>query len=114
MSVKSNAGSGYLIEATKLLLLLPSNVQDEYDQYVADHDFAEAMGLLDRHLPKLFPMPAEIFILGPDDHGEELEQELPYARFEEAVLYERQPTPQLLSLRRQASDPRYFRWTVWG
>jgi hypothetical protein len=114
MSVKSNAASGYLIEATKLLPLLPSEVQNEYDQYVADHDFAEAMGILDRHLPEMFPMPEEIFILGHDDDGEEMERELPYARFDEGVLYERQPTPKLLSMRRQAGNPGYYRWTVWG
>jgi len=115
MANKDNAGSGYLVLAANLLTLLPEAVQNEYDQYVADHDFDQAMGILDRHLPSRFPQPAEIFILGPDDHGEELGQEVPYARFEEDVLYIKRTTPKHQTLMTEAGlKPRYYRWTMWG
>lgn len=114
MSNKSTAGSGYLVKAIELLPLLPKEVQDEYDQYVADLECDEAMGILDRHLPIEFARPAQIFILGHDDHGDELVQEVPYACWGTDDLFVKTPTERHTALVEKGVKPSHFRWTMWG
>lgn len=107
--------AGYLVEAKQLIQLLPHEVQDEYDQYVADLDSEDAAQLIDKHWPATAAKPAELFVFAPEDTSEELEEGVMYARFDESDLYLKTPSRKARQLERMGVKmPSFYMWNTWG
>lgn len=116
MSNQENPSSGYLIEATKLAVLLPDNHRTTFIDALTDHDFEQAVQLLDQFAPKDVACPLSIFILSDTDTGDpELEEDVPYAYFDEDDLFIKQEKLELIRLRAAIGEaPAAHSWTIWG
>jgi hypothetical protein len=116
MSNRENPCSGYLIEATKLAVFLPDDRRSAFDDALAEHDFEEAVKLLDQAIPNGVACPSEIFILSDTDTGDpEMEEGVPYAYFDEEDLYEKREKLDLIRLREEIGEaPTAHSWTIWG
>lgn len=116
MSNKENPCAGYLIEASKLAALLPDDRRPDFDAALEEHDFDEAIKLLDQSIPDGVASPSQIFVLSDTDTGDgDLEEGVPYAYFDEDDLYERTEKPDLARLREKIGEaPAAHSWTIWG
>ena len=116
MSNRENPCNGHLIEATKLAVLMPEDQRASFNQALADHDFEQAVELLDQAIPDGVACPSQIFILSDTDTGDpELEEGVPYAFFDEDNLYEKREKPDLVRLREAVGEaPTAHSWTIWG
>lgn len=116
MSSRENPCCGYLIEAFKLAVFLPDDGRPAFNERLADHDFVEALSMLDQSIPDDVASPSEIFILTDTDTGDgELEEDVPYAYFDEDDLYEKREKSDLIRLRERIGEaPAVHSWTIWG
>jgi hypothetical protein len=116
MSNQENPSSGYLIEATKLAVLIPENHRTAFTDALTDHDFETAITLLDQFVSDVVACPSSIFILSDTDTGDDdLEEDTPYAFFDEDDLYEKKEKPELIRLRAAIGEaPAAHSWTIWG
>jgi hypothetical protein len=116
MSNRENPSAGYLIEASKLAVFIPEDQRPAFDDALAEHDFEEAIKLLDQAIPNGVACPSQIFVLSDTDTGDgELEQDTPYAFFDEDDLYEKREKPDLIRLREKIGEaPAAHSWTIWG
>jgi hypothetical protein len=89
MSNRENPCSGHLIEATKLSVFISEDQRPAFDNALREHDFEEAVKLLDQAIPDGVAGPSEIFVLSDTDTGDpEMVEGVPYAFFDEDDLYE--------------------------
>jgi hypothetical protein len=116
VSNQENPCSGYVIEAAKLAVLLPENHRTAFTDALTDHDFEEAVGLLDRFVPSDVACPSSIFTLTDTDTGDpDLEEDVPYAFFDEDDLYVKNEKPELIQLQEKIGQaPTAHSWTIWG
>jgi hypothetical protein len=115
MANQEHPSGGYLVEATQLLPLLPHEVQDEFDMYVADLDCEDALKLLRRHWPATLPPVESIFVFGPEDTSEDFSEGSVVALFNESDLYTKTPTNQARQLVKAGVQmPSYYNWTMFG
>jgi hypothetical protein len=116
VSNKENPSSGYLIEAAKLAILIPEDQRAAFNQALANHDFEQAVKLLDQFVPDDVACPSAIFVLSDTDTGDDdLEEGVPYAFFDEDDLYEKREKPDLVRLRETIGEaPTAHSWTIWG
>ena len=90
MSNRENPCAGYVIAASKLEVFIPEDQRPAFNDALAEHDFEEAVKLLDQAIPNDVACPSEIFILSDTDTGDgDLEEGVPYAYFDEEDLYEK-------------------------
>jgi len=111
-----NPSDGYLIEAIELKAVLPSEVQEEYEQLVCDLECEDAETLLRANWPQALPPVEEIFLFGADDTPDpELEKEVPYARFDQGSLFTLVASPALVRLTKAGvRQPSRYSWTMFG
>ena len=116
MSNQENPCAGYLIEASKLAVFLPDDRRPAFDECLEDHDFDQALKLLDQAIPNDVARPTEILVLSDTDTGDgDLEQDTPYAYFDEDDLYEKREKPYLIRLREKIGEaPAAHSWTIWS
>jgi hypothetical protein len=116
MSNKENPCNGHLIEAAKLAVLIPEDRRPAFNDALADHDFEEALSMLDQVIPDDVASPSQIFVLSDTDTGDgEMEEGVPYAFFDEGDLYEKRERPDLIRLREKVGEtPTAHSWTIWG
>ena len=116
MSNKENPCNGHLIEAAKLAVLIPEDQRPAFNDALAEHDFEEALSMLDHTIPDDVASPSQIFVLSDTDTGDgEMEEDVPYAFFDEDDLYERKERPDLIRLREKIGEaPTAHSWTIWG
>jgi hypothetical protein len=116
MSNRENPCAGYLIEASKLEVFLSDNSRPAFHHALEEHDFEEALKVLDQAIPDDVACPTEIFILSDTDTGDvDLEEGVPYAYFDEEDLYEMREKPDLIRLRETIGEtPAAHSWTIWG
>jgi hypothetical protein len=116
MSNRENPSSGHLIEAAKLAVLIPEDQRAVFNQALADHDFEEAVSMLDQAVPTDVACPSAIFVLSDTDTGDgDLEEGVPYAYFDEEDLYEKREKSDLIRLREKIGEaPTAHSWTIWG
>jgi hypothetical protein len=116
MSNKENPCAGHLIEATKLAVLIPEDQRAVFNHALTEHDFEEAIKLLDQAIPDDVVSPSQIFVLSDTDTGDgEMEEGVPYAFFDEGDLYEKREKPDLIRLREKIGEaPTAHSWTIWG
>ena len=116
MSNRENPCSGHLIEATKLAVLIPEDRRPAFDDALAEHDFEAAVEVLDQFIPSGVARPSTIFILSDTDTGDpEMDEDVPYAYFDEDDLFERREKPDLIRLREKVGEaPSLHSWTIWG
>jgi len=116
MSNKENPSAGHLIEATKLAVFLSDDRRPAFNECLEDQDFEEALSMLDQAIPDGVACPSQIFILSDTDTGDpELQEDVPYAFFDEDNLYERKEKPDLIRLREKIGEaPTAHSWTIWG
>lgn len=95
---------------------IPVENRPAFDDALAEHDFDEALKLLDQAVPDGVAFPSQIFVLGDTDTGDgDLEQDTPYAYFDEDDLYEKREKPYLIRLREKIGEaPVAHSWTIWG
>lgn len=116
MSNKENPSSGYVMEAVTLAKLLPAKQADQYLEMLKQEQFEEAIALLSDNVPGSFPVPEQIFILdSTDTPDDELEQDVPYAFFDEGDLYERREKQALGVIRDTLQEiPTFHTWSIWS
>ena len=116
MSNKENPSSGHLIEASKLAVFIPEDQRPAFNDALAEHDFEEALSMLDHTIPDDVASPSQIFALTDTDTGDpDLEEGVPYAHFDEEDLYEMREKPDLIRLREAIGEaPTAHSWTIWG
>jgi hypothetical protein len=116
VSNRENPCSGYVIEAAKLAVLLPDEQRVAFSNVLADHDFEEAVKLLNQYIPNGTACPSSIFTLSDTDTGDpDLEEDTPYAYFDEDDLFIKQEKPELIRLRAAIGEaPTAHSWTIWG
>jgi hypothetical protein len=116
MSNRENPCFGHIVEAAKLAVLLPENQRQAFNGALTNHDFEQAVNLLDRFIADGTACPSSIFILTDTDTGDpELEEGVPYAFFDEDDLFEKKETPKLVRLRAVIGEqPTAHSWTIWG
>ena len=116
MSNKENPSSGYLIEATKLSVFISEDQRPAFDNALREHDFEEALSMLDQAIPDDVASPSQIFVLSDTDTGDgDLEEGVPYAYFDEEDLYEMREKPDLVRLRETVGEgPTAHSWTIWS
>jgi len=116
MSNKENPCNGHLIEAAKLAVLIPEDQRPSFNDALANHDFEDAVELLDQSIPNGVACPSQIFILSDTDTGDpELQEGVPYAFFDEEDLYEMREKSDLVRLRETIGEaPTAHSWTIWG
>jgi len=116
MSNREHPCAGHLIEAAKLAVFIPDDRRSAFNDALADHDFEEALSMLDQAIPEDVASPSQIFVLSDTDTGDENMQEgTPYAFFDENDLYERKEKPDLIRLREKIGEtPTAHSWTIWG
>ena len=116
MSNREHPCAGHLIEAAKLAVFIPDDRRPTFDECLENHDFEEAIKLLDQAIPTGVAGPSEIFVLSDTDTGDpELQEGVPYAYFDEEDLYEMREKPDLVRLRETIGEgPTAHSWTIWG
>ena len=116
MSNRENPCSGHLIEAAKLAVFLPDDRRLAFENALREHDFEEALSMLDRVIPNGVASPSQIFVLSDTDTGDpELQEGVPYAFFDEDDLYEKREKSDLIRLRERIGEaPTAHSWTIWG
>jgi len=116
MSNRENPCNGHLIEAAKLAVLIPDDRRSAFNDALENHDFEEALSILDRAIPTGVACPTQIFALADTDTGDpEMEEGVPYAYFDEEDLYEMREKPDLVRLRETIGEgPTAHSWTIWG
>jgi hypothetical protein len=116
VSNRENPSSGYLIEATKLVVLIPEKHRTAFNTALTDYDFETATTLLDQFVSDGVACPSSIFVLSDTDTGDpELEEDVPYAFFDEDDLFTKQERPELTQLRAAIGEaPAAHSWTIWG
>ena len=116
MSNRENPCSGYLIEASKLAALVPDAHRRGFHDALDEHDFDKALSILEESVPANSACPSQIFVLGDTDTGDgDLEQDIPYAYFDESDLYERREKRGLVRFRQLVGEaPAAHSWTIWG
>lgn len=116
MSNQENPCSGYVIEAAKLAALIPNEQRAAFNEALANQDFEQAVKLLDQFIPNGTACPSSIFTLTDTDTGDgELEEDVPYAYFDEEDLFIKQERPELIQLREKIGEaPTAHSWTIWG
>ena len=130
MSSRAWPASGYVIEAKKLLTLLPEAFRESYRTLLGkrrtgitlladeneDHDWDAITEFLDDHLPSQLPRPESIFQLTDEDFGgAELERGVLYAVFTDDDLYERALRPGAEEMNALLGElPEFHSWTVFG
>ena len=67
MSNRENPCAGYLIEAAKLAVFIPEDQRPAFHDALAEHDFEEAVKLLDQFIPDDVACPSADF--HPQRHG---------------------------------------------
>ena len=68
MSNRENPSAGHLIEASKLAVFLPDDRRPAFDKCLREHDFDEALSMLDRAIPDGVASPSQIFVLSDYRH----------------------------------------------
>ena len=117
MSNRENPCAGHLIEAAKLSVFIPDDRRPAFDNALREHDFEEAVKLLDQAIPDGVACPSAIFVLSDTDTGDgDLEEGVPYAYFDEEDLYERREKSGLMQLREKIGEvPTAHSWrTPWS
>jgi hypothetical protein len=116
VSNQENPCNGYVIEAAKLAVLIPENHRTAFIDALANQDFEQAVNLLDRFVPNDVACPSSIFALSDTDTGDDdLEEDTPYAFFDEDDLFIKQERPELIRLRAAIGEaPAAHSWTIWG
>ena len=116
MSNRENPCAGHLIEAAKLSVFIPDDRRPAFDNALREHDFEEALSMLDQAIPDGVACPSQIFVLSNTDTGDEnMEEETPYAFFDEEDLYEMREKSDLVRLRETIGEaPTAHSWTIWG
>lgn len=116
MGMRENPAQGYVIEAEKLKQVLPTTMQETYQSALDDHDFEKAHSLLVENFPDNLPCPDSIFSLADEDTGDgDLETGVSYAYFDEASLYMKIETPELVAMRQiLGQTPSLHAWTIWA
>lgn len=116
MSNQEHPCSGYVIEAAQLAILIPENHRTAFNNALANHDFEEAVKLLDQFVPDGTACPSSIFALTDTDTGDgELEEDVAYAFFDEDDLFTKNEKPELIQLRAKIGEsPSAHSWTIWG
>ena len=116
MSNKENPCAGYLIEAAKLAVFVHPVSRPAFHDALEEHDFEAVIKVLDQAIPTGVARPSQIFILTDTDTGDgDMEEDVPYAYFDEDDLYERREKPDLTRLRENIGEvPTARTWTIWG
>ena len=113
MSMKHISGSGYVIELSALIKVVPEAHRKEFQDLLENEepDFEDFF-----ENPEKFPYPApeEIFMFGDEDDTEDLEKMVRYAIFAESDLFVKRPTQIMCELIDNNIEPKFHRWTVWG
>jgi len=91
--------SGYLLPAALLAQALEPEYRGPYMALLKDGDFEEAANVYIEHKPDHLPAVSEIFGFAEEDYyAEDIELDVPYARFEDADLYHKVKTGECLAL----------------
>ena len=116
MSNRENPCTGHLIEAAKLAVLIPEDQRPTFNERSEDHDFEQAVSMLDQAIPDWRGLSIADFRSGRHRHRRrELEEGVPYAFFDEDDLYEKREKPDLFDFGRQIGEaPTAHSWTIWG
>jgi hypothetical protein len=116
VSNKETPSSGHLIEAAKLAVLITEDRRAAFNDALTERDFEQAVELLDQAIPNGMACPSAIFVLSDTDTGDgELEEDVPYAFFDEDDLYEKRERSDLIRLREKIGEaPTAHSWTIWG
>ena len=114
MSMRENLSSGYVIEASKLLAILPAEKCAEYNTLLEEHDFENAIELLEKHGGG-YIVPTEMFVLGDEDSSADLEKFVVYAYYEEDDLYISAPTGDYTLLAdKLKAECEHASWSIYG
>jgi hypothetical protein len=122
MSSRTWPSSGYVIEAAKLAALLPESVRGDYERMLdldredAEYDQEAVQEFLQEHLPGRTPSPSSVFILGGDDSpGDQLEEGVWYAYYDESDLYEKTLTAEAREMQTLLGElPTREEWGIYG
>jgi len=106
--------SGYVLEANKLISLLPKDVQDTYTKAIDKIDCEEVETILKEYWSAEYPYVDGVFIIGDEDDADDLVKGEMYVNFEENSLYTQVPTKELKQLNTKGIAPKYTRWVTWG
>lgn len=117
MGMRENPGSGFIVPVIQLIQnCLPKDKQAEaLDILDTGWNAGGLPEFLAEHLPDELPQPEELFELADEDTpGDDMEQGVVYARFDESDLYSRMEKPALKELHRLGINPTEASWSIWG
>ena len=116
MSMQDNPCSGYLVKASAFNEMLCPRDRRDYAEALDNCDWEAALKIIENVLPVHCPKPSQIFELGDEDTGDgELEPNVPYAYFEQEVLYDLQPKKEMgILLDLIQEKPSHHAWTIFG
>ena len=112
MSQQEYPNFGYVVKASNLLLLLPSDSRAEFEALLVEENFEIAAKLFREH--SNFPEP-HFFRLGDEDTpDEDMERGELYAMFDEDDLFEKKLSLVGESMQQLGVEPKLQRWSIWG
>ena len=121
MSMKDNPGSGYVMAAADVMLMLPeTSVLGNGHRITRRRECEMLHELFDENLPPGIPRPEETFLFVDEDTSDDLEQGKMYVRWDESDLFYRQEKPCMVEMRdllRKAgkeAEPTFCQWAIWG
>lgn len=107
-----NPCSGFVVEARKLLPLIPENIRQQAEEYIEDLE----TDALEKLVPTINGTTVEsYFILGDEDTcGDQMDTCTVYALFAESDLFTKVETPLMLALQAADAEPIDQNWSIWG
>ena len=97
-------------------MLMPEDQRASFNQALADHDFEQAVELLDQAIPDGVACPSQIFILSDTDTGDpELQEAFRMPSSTKTTCTRNGRNRTLLRLREAVGEaPTAHSWTIWG
>ncbi len=116
MSMKNYSSHGYLVKASELTKLLPTQFQRQYTAAVEGGDWEKAKGILDDHFPDQLPPVECVFTMSDDAEldDDQLQKGEVYAQFDETDLFKKVPTLPHANLMVEGIKPIFRSWVDYG
>jgi len=111
--MRNYACYGYVLEAEKLVKVLPETIRGTYLEYIQQGEYEEVEKMLDENFPKNMPIPS-VFICDYTIETEDLEAGKIYCCWEPGQLFNSTPTIGLKNLQNLDLNPVNSRWVVFS
>lgn len=111
MSMSDYPCSGFAVLASKLVSLLPTDLQNTCKKHIEEQETEELMEIFSEHLPSNFPPVSDVFTVNAETSSDEWEEGDVIALFDQTDLFVSVKRPEMLAMEQAGVAPKYSMWT---